>query len=85
MIHETERSAPHTDLVPDVGLEILIPRDIDANTPILQPLGLDLVILVRDGRDDDVAHGECVLQGKVGPERGHDVMRVVPRRVRLGR
>jgi hypothetical protein len=43
-----------THLLPDIRLEVLVASDIDTDTPILEPLGLDLVILVRHSTDHDV-------------------------------
>ena len=80
----SSRSTRATHLVPNVGLEILVPCDVDTDASVLQPLGLDLVILVGDGRDDDVADGESVLEGEIWGEGAHDVMRVVPGRVGFG-
>lgn len=55
-----------TDLVPNVRFKILLPRNIHTNTTILQPLGLDFIINIRDGRDDYVGYSQSVLQRESG-------------------
>lgn len=67
----------YSHLVPNIALEVLITRNVHTDTSILQPFGLDLVVLARDGRDDNIRNGKCVLQREVGWKRGHDMMRVV--------
>lgn len=74
-----------THLLPHVSLEIFIRSDVQADTAVLQPRRLHLVLGVRHCRYDDVRQPEHLLQRE--RRRVHDVPRVefaLLRRVRAG-
>lgn len=48
-------------LLPNIRLKVFITRDVDTNTTILQPFGLDLVILVRHSADHDIRDAKTFL------------------------
>lgn len=65
-----ERWGAH--LLPHVRLKVFITGHIDTNTPVLQPLGFNFVVLVRDGADHHVGDFEAFLEGE-GGRRDHVV------------
>ena len=76
--------AGHVDArtVAHVGLKVLLLRDVDADTPVLEQLGGDFVVLDGDGADDDVGDLEALGEGE-GRWRD-DVVWVVARRGGVG-
>ena len=64
-------------LISYIRLEILLPRDVHAHTPVFQRCGADLVRRARHSRHDDVRERQAAREIKLGRRRAHDVMRVV--------
>ena len=64
-----------TDPCPDICVEVPLPGNIHANTPVLQVFRVHLVRQKGDGGDHDVGYGEALGEGEL--DRGDDVVRVV--------
>ncbi len=66
-VSKTVRSAGEedaVDLLPNILVEILVCRNIQADAPVLEPFGLDLVRCARHSRDNNVGLCKAFLEGQ---------------------
>lgn len=73
----TDRRNIDRRLLPDVGFEVFLASDVDADASVLEPCSWDLVVLARDGADHHIRDSKARLQIQVSC--GDDVVRVVTR------